>query len=67
MNRRIPEISAVLGKQVVAFVQIIRQKDFYKIPGIAETLDWANALINGTTKLSKQITTDTLYSFKISR
>jgi len=61
VNRRIPEISAVLGKQVVAFVQIIRQKDFYKIPGIAETLDWANALIKlGTTKLSKQITTDTL-------
>lgn len=61
VNRRIPEISAVLGKQVVAFVQIIRQKDFYKIPGIAETLDWANALIKlGTTNLSKQITEDTL-------
>ena len=58
---RIPEVSEVLGKQVVAFVQIIRQKDLYKIPGIAETLDWVKALIKlGTTELSKEITTDTL-------
>ena len=45
----------------MAFVQIIRQKDLYKIPGIAETLDWVKALIKlGTTELSKEITTDTL-------
>ena len=51
----------VLGKQVVAFVQAIRQKDFYKLPGIAETIDWANALIKlGTTELSTEITSDTL-------
>jgi len=61
VKRRIPEVSEVLGKQVVAFVQIIRQKDLYKIPGIAETLDWVKALIKlGTTELSKEITTDTL-------
>ncbi len=61
VKRRIPELSEVLGKQVVAFVQIIRQKDLYKIPGIAETLDWAKALIKlGTTELSKEITADTL-------
>ena len=58
---RIPEISEALGKQVIAFVQAVRQKDFYKLPGIAETLDWANALIKlGTTELSKEITKDTL-------
>ena len=42
-------------------MQIIRKKDLYKLPGIAETLDWANALIKlGTTELSKEITSDTL-------
>jgi len=61
IKRRIPKISEVLGKQVVAFVQVVRQKDFYKLPGIAETIDWATALIKlGTTELSQEITTDTL-------
>ena len=61
IKRRIPDISETLGKQVVAFVQAIRKKEFYKYPGIAETLDWANALIQlGTTDLSKEITKDTL-------
>ncbi len=61
IKRRIPNISETLGKQVVAFVQAIREKEFYKYPGIAETLDWATALIKlGTTDLSKEITTDTL-------
>ena len=61
VKRKIPEVNNVLGKQVVAFVQAIRQKDFYKLPGIAETLDWANALIKlGTTELSTEITSDTL-------
>ena len=61
IKRRIPDISETLGKQVVAFVQAIREKEFYKYPGIAETLDWATALIKlGTTDLSKEITRDTL-------
>ena len=61
VKRKIPETNNVLGKQVVAFVQAVRQKDFYKLPGIAETLDWANALIKlGTTELSTEITSDTL-------
>jgi len=61
VKRKIPEANNVLGKQVVAFVQAIRQKDFYKLPGISETLDWANALIKlGTTELSTEITSDTL-------
>ena len=60
-KRKIPAVSEALGKQVVAFVQAIRQKDFYKFPGIAETLDWANALMKlGTTELSADVTADTL-------
>jgi len=61
IKRKIPEINETLSKQVVSFVQEIRKKDFYKLPGIAETLDWANALIKlGTTKLSTEVTSDTL-------
>ena len=61
VRRKIPEVNDTLGKQVVAFVQAVRQKDFYKLPGIAETLDWANALMKlGTTELSTEITSDTL-------
>ena len=61
VKRKIPEANNVLGKQVVAFVQAVRQKDFYKLPGIAETIDWANALIKlGTTELSTEITSDSL-------
>ena len=61
IKRKIPTVNAILGKQVVAFVQAIREKDFYKLPGIAETLDWANALIKlGTTELSTEVTSDTL-------
>ena len=58
---RIPDISISLGKQIVSFVQAIRKKELYKSPGVAETLDWSNALIKlGTTELSKEITKDTL-------
>ena len=61
VKRKIPQVNEELGKQVVAFVQAVRQKDFYKLPGIAETLDWASALIKlGTTELSNEITSDTL-------
>ena len=61
VKRKIPAVSEALGKQVVAFVQAIRQKDFYKFQGIAETLDWANALMKlGTTELSADVTADTL-------
>ena len=61
VKRKIPQVNEELGKQVVAFVQAVRKKDFYKLPGIAETLDWANALMKlGTTELSNEITSDTL-------
>lgn len=61
VQRKIPEINESLGKQVVGFVQNLRQMEIYKLPGIAETLDWSNALINlGTKELTSQITEDTL-------
>jgi len=39
-----PEAPANLSRQVVAFVQKLRQRDLFKLPGIAETIDWAHAL-----------------------
>ncbi|MGO8869335.1 MAG: AAA family ATPase [Alphaproteobacteria bacterium] len=39
-----PKAPANLSRQVVAFVQKLRQRDLFKLPGIAETIDWAHAL-----------------------
>jgi MoxR-like ATPase len=41
---KVPEAPAALTEQVVAFVQSIRQMDLYKNPGIAESINWAQAL-----------------------
>jgi len=39
-----PDADAELSRQVVAFVQRLREMDLFKLPGIAETIDWAQAL-----------------------
>lgn len=41
---KVPGISARLTEQVVGFIQAVRHQDLYKPPGVAETLDWAEAL-----------------------
>ena len=40
-----PGIEQQLAMQVCSFMQLVRARDFYKRPGIAETLDWAAALV----------------------
>jgi MoxR-like ATPase len=40
-----PEVGPALAREVVAFVQKLRQQDLFKLPGVAETIDWAEALI----------------------
>jgi MoxR-like ATPase len=40
-----PEAGAALAREIVAFVQKLRQQDLFKLPGVAETIDWAEALI----------------------
>lgn len=45
LARRVPGIGPELAGQIVAFVQKLRQIDLYKLPGIAETLEWARALM----------------------
>jgi MoxR-like ATPase len=45
VTARAPEVPAQLARQVVAFVQQLRSSELFKIPGIAETLDWGQALV----------------------
>ncbi len=45
VHARLPGIDARLAQQVVAFVQGLRALDLYKLPGIAETLEWSRALL----------------------
>ncbi len=58
---RCPDASRALASQVVAFVQELRKEDLFKVPGIAETLDWMNALValNQAT-VSEEVAGDTL-------
>ncbi len=42
---RVPDAGELLSNQVVAFVQRLRDEDLFKKPGVAETIDWANALM----------------------
>ncbi|HEY4982800.1 MAG TPA: MoxR family ATPase [Pseudolabrys sp.] len=44
LRAKVPGIAKKLSEQVVAFVQALRKEDLFKLPGVAETLDWAGAL-----------------------
>ncbi|MFO1265756.1 MAG: MoxR family ATPase [Rubrivivax sp.] len=44
LRRRVPGAGAALAAQIVAFVQKLRTMDLYKLPGVAETIEWARAL-----------------------
>lgn len=41
---RAPDAPEKLAAEIVAFVQSLRREDLFKLPGVAETLDWAGAL-----------------------
>ena len=44
LARKAPRAAATLSDEVVAFVQALRGMDLFKSPGVAETIDWSNAL-----------------------
>jgi MoxR-like ATPase len=61
VKSRVPNINAKLSQQVVGFVQALRKRDMFKVPGVAETLDWATALTELNAKsLTPQVVGDTL-------
>ncbi|HVS12898.1 MAG TPA: MoxR family ATPase [Thermoanaerobaculia bacterium] len=61
VRRRAPRASERLAREAVALVQALREEDLFKRPGVAETLDWINALIAlDRETLSDDILRDTL-------
>ncbi|GAB4224474.1 MAG: MoxR family ATPase [Kiloniellaceae bacterium] len=56
-----PQVPLELSRQIVGFVQALRNEDLFKAPGIAETLDWADALTQlDKVALDPQAVDDTL-------
>jgi MoxR-like ATPase len=61
LKARAPKAPAKLSKQVVSFVQAIRKEELFKAPGVAETLDWASALVElDAVALDPALVSDTL-------
>ena len=62
INSRVPKIHQDLQKQLVAFVQNLRNLDLKKLPSVSETIDWARALVLLNVKvLEPEIVRETLY------
>ncbi len=61
LQHRVPDAAAALSSQIVAFVQKLREVELYKLPGIAETIDWTRALMQlDAVVLDPQLVQDTL-------
>ncbi len=61
LRAKAPQAPARLSKEIVAFVQAIRAQDLFKVPGVAETLDWAAALVElDAVALDPTLVSDTL-------
>ncbi|MFP5342304.1 MAG: AAA family ATPase [Candidatus Limnocylindria bacterium] len=58
---RVPAAPERLAREVVGFVHRLREADLTKVPGIAETLDWAQALLSlGAAELTPEVVDETL-------
>jgi MoxR-like ATPase len=58
---RVPQAPERLARQVVTFIQELRREDLYKLPGVAETLDWLTALVAlDQETLTEEVVNDTL-------
>jgi MoxR-like ATPase len=61
LKTRAPDAPARLSQEIVAFVQAIRKEELFKAPGVAETLDWAAALVElDAVALEPALVSDTL-------
>ncbi|MEQ8249059.1 MAG: MoxR family ATPase [Alphaproteobacteria bacterium] len=61
LSRKVPGAGERLSREVVAFVQSLREQDLFKLPGVAETIDWASALVQlDKLALDPQTVNDTL-------
>jgi MoxR-like ATPase len=60
LHARNPGASDRLAREVVAFVQALRKEELFKLPGIAETIDWASALVAlGADRIETGVVADT--------
>lgn len=61
LSVKCPEAPEEMSQQIVAFVQRLRERDLFKLPGVAETIDWTNALLQlDRIDLDPQTVNDTL-------
>ncbi|WP_238380907.1 AAA family ATPase [Alkalilacustris brevis] len=61
LRARVPEAPMRLSREVVAFVQRLRDEDLFKKPGVAESIDWAKCLLAlDSVALSPEVIADTL-------
>jgi MoxR-like ATPase len=61
LKSRVPDAPGRLSQEIVGFVQAIRKEDLFKAPGVAETLDWASALVElDAVALDPALVSDTL-------
>ncbi|MFQ5747179.1 MAG: AAA family ATPase [Gemmatimonadota bacterium] len=61
LRLKVPDAVEGLARQVVGFVQRLREEDLLKVPGVAESIDWARALLAlDRTSLDPQTVDDTL-------
>jgi MoxR-like ATPase len=61
VRQRVPEASAALAEQVARAVAVLRSEDLLKTPGVAETIDWTQALVAlGAERLDAGMATATL-------
>jgi MoxR-like ATPase len=61
LKAKVPDVPDMLAEQIARFTQGLREVDLFKSPGMAETLDWAQALrALGTNELNDQVVEDTL-------
>jgi len=61
VKARLPAAPGKLTREIVAFVQAIRKEELFKVPGVAETLDWASALVElDAVALDPSLVSDTL-------
>ena len=44
VSRKVPEANERLSREIIAYVQKLREIDLFKVPGVAESIDWATAL-----------------------
>jgi len=61
LKEKAPKTPAKLSKQIISYVQAIRKEDLFKVPGVAETIDWAKCLLAlDAVTLSPEVIGDTL-------